>query len=204
MEPDGATRRDARDNPSITPKLMTRLRRSQVIRMTRYSRFLLRSVFNTFIRPPLILFAIYTTGLLPLPRSLVWSGALYLLSVPISEAILSALSSRRKKRECAKLGAVPVPKVKGKKLGNFDILEELIAAEDSEYPGDIFLKWAREYGPTFDMNILWASQIVTGTHISPCERRILRKFPQLIQRMSDSYCQARSLPSRREKSFMIC
>ena len=142
--------------------ILTKLRRSQAFRMTRYSRFLLRSIFDTFIRPPLVLFAIYMSGLVPLPRSWAWSGALYLLSIPISEGIFSVLSSRRKRRECARLGAVPVPKVKGKSLGNADILRELIAAEDSEYPGDIFFKWAKEYGPTYDMNILWASQIVTG------------------------------------------
>ncbi|CAG8541440.1 12004_t:CDS:10 [Acaulospora colombiana] len=51
--------------------------------------------------------------------------------------------------------------LKGKKIGNYDILQELIEAEDEDYPGDIFLRWASEYGPTFDMNILWASQIVT-------------------------------------------
>jgi hypothetical protein len=130
--------------------------------MTRYGRFLLRSIFNTFLRPPLVLFAIYKSGLLPPPRSWVWSAALYALSIPISEGILSVLSSRRKRKECARLGAIPVPKVKGKRFGNADILGELIAAEDNEYPGDIFLRWAKEYGPTYDMNILWASQIVTG------------------------------------------
>lgn len=131
--------------------------------MTRYSRFLLRSVFNTFLRPPLAVFLISKSGFLPFfPHYWLWTGALYLLSIPISEGILAILSSRRKKRECARLGAVPIPKVIGKQFGNFDILKELIAAEDGEYPGDIFLKWAKQYGPTYDMNILWASQIVTG------------------------------------------
>jgi hypothetical protein len=88
---------------------------------------------------------------------------IYVVSVPISELFLSFLSSRRKMRDYERLGTIPVPKVKGRRIGNIDILKELIEAEDKEYPGDLFLKWSKEYGPTFDMNILWASQIVTST-----------------------------------------
>lgn len=149
-------------NKSYISVLKTRLRRSQLLRMTRYSRFLLRSVFNTFLRPPLVLFLISKTGILSFfPRHWVWTASLYILSIPVSEAILAIQSSKRKRRECKELGATPIPKVVGKRLGNFDVLKELIAAEENEYPGDIFLRWAKQYGPTYDMNILWASQIVT-------------------------------------------
>jgi hypothetical protein len=204
MEPNGTIGEHAYEDFSIH-QLLTKLRRSQVFRMTRYSRFLLRSIFNTFIRPPLVLFAIYKSGLLPLPRSWAWSGSLYLLSIPISEVILSILSSRRKREECARLGAVPIPKVKGKSLGNADILRQLIAAEDSEYPGDIFLKWAEEYGPTYDMNILWASQIVTGELEARSKRvHILMGLRQLIQKTSNSFCPPGLPPSRKAKSFTIC
>lgn len=85
-----------------------------------------------------------------------------MVSIPISELFLSFISARTKRRDYERLGAIPVPKVKGRRLGNIDIMKELIEAEDKEYPGDIFLRWSKEYGPTFDMNILWASQIVTG------------------------------------------
>ncbi|KAG8776843.1 hypothetical protein FS842_003413 [Serendipita sp. 407] len=132
-----------------------------ILRMARYSRFLLKSIFNTFIRPPIVVFLITKSRLITLPDSLLLSAAMYLLSIPASEAILSLLSSRRKMKDRQRLGALPVPKVKGKKLGNIDVLQALIRADDTEYPGDIFLKWAEEYGPTFDMNILWASQIVS-------------------------------------------
>ncbi|KAG8817330.1 hypothetical protein FRC17_011279 [Serendipita sp. 399] len=86
---------------------------------------------------------------------------MYVLSIPASEILLSVLSSRRKRKERDRLGALPIPKVKGKKLGNIDVLRALIEADETEYPGDIFFKWAKEYGPTYDMNILWASQIVS-------------------------------------------
>ncbi|CCA71526.1 hypothetical protein PIIN_05462 [Serendipita indica DSM 11827] len=131
------------------------------LRMFRYSRFLLKSVFNTFIRPPLLVFLISRTQILALPSNYALSGLVYVLSIPFSEIVLTVLSSRRKSRDRKRLGALPVPKVRGRRLGNIDVLSALIAAENSEYPGDIFLQWAKEYGPTFDMNILWASQIVT-------------------------------------------
>jgi hypothetical protein len=145
-------------NNSFTARIWN----SQVFRMTRYSRFLLRSLFNTFVRPPLFVYLSHKIGLSVLPKDAFPSFLVYLASIPIAEVISSVLSSRRKRRDCERLGAVRIPKIKGKKLGNYDILQELIAAEDEDYPGDIFLRWAAEYGPTFDMNILWASQIVTG------------------------------------------
>ncbi|KAG8699723.1 hypothetical protein FRC08_005133, partial [Ceratobasidium sp. 394] len=54
-----------------------------------------------------------------------------------------------------------VPKVKGQLIGNLDVLLAITQNEANEYCGDIFTQWAEQYGPTFDMNILWAHQIVT-------------------------------------------
>jgi hypothetical protein len=131
--------------------------------MVYYSRFLLRSIYETFLRPPLALYLIFRSGLIRFPPSTPLSvrSIVYALSIPIGVVIDTLWSSRKKALERAKLNALPIPKVRGKKIGNFDILKALINAEKTEYPGDIFLEWAKEYGPTFDMNILWASQIVT-------------------------------------------
>lgn len=142
--------------------LLSRMQHLGIVRMLRYSRFLIRSIFNTFVRPPLLIFLLSKIGILRFPQSSLLSVGVYVLSIPASEVILSTLSSRRKRRDYARLGAIPIPKVKGRRFGNIDVLQALIEAEDKEYPGDIFLKWSLEYGPTFDMNILWASQIVTG------------------------------------------
>ncbi|PVF96582.1 cytochrome P450 [Serendipita vermifera] len=129
--------------------------------MAKYSRFLLRSFFNTFLRPPLFVYLFSKFGPPVFPKSFSLSFLVYFASIPVAEVLSSLLSSRRKRKDCERLGAVRIPKIKGKKIGNYDILQELIEAEDEDYPGDIFLRWASEYGPTFDMNILWASQIVT-------------------------------------------
>ncbi|KAJ1308972.1 hypothetical protein OPQ81_004655 [Rhizoctonia solani] len=54
-----------------------------------------------------------------------------------------------------------IPRVKGRWIGNVDVLMAITHNEANEYCGDIFAEWAEKYGPTFDMNILWAHQIVT-------------------------------------------
>lgn len=64
-------------------------------------------------------------------------------------------------------GAQSVPKIKGKWPGNIDILLELIYSESSDYPTEGIARWCREYGPTFDMGILWSHQIVSGMFSVP-------------------------------------
>lgn len=131
--------------------------------MAIHSRFVLRSLFNVLVRPPLLVCLANYFHVIPLPESRLLRVLCYVASVPLQEVVRSALSSHRKRAECLRLGAQPVPKVKGKKFGNWDILQELIQSEKEEYPGDLFRRWAREYGPTFDMNILFSSQVIGRT-----------------------------------------
>ena len=128
--------------------------------MAIHSRFVLRSLFNTFLRPLLLIYLANYSHVIPLPESRTLQVLFYIASVPLQAIILSAVSSRRRRAERIRLGAQPIPKVKGKKFGNWDILQELIQSEKDEYPGDLFRRWAREYGPTFDMNILFSSQVI--------------------------------------------
>ena len=128
--------------------------------MAIHSRFVLRSLFNALLRPPLLVFLASYFHIIPLPESRLLQVLFYVASVPLQEAVRSVVSSHRKRAERIRLGAQPVPQVKGKKFGNWDILQELIQSEKEEYPGDLFKRWAREYGPTFDMNILFSSQVI--------------------------------------------
>lgn len=66
----------------------------------------------------------------------------------------------------ARLQARPIPRVKGKWPGNLDILLQLVYSEGSDYPTEILGRWADEYGPTFDMNMLWSHQIFSGEELS--------------------------------------
>lgn len=194
-------------------RMASRWKQFQIFRMAKYARFLLRSIFNTFIRPPLVIFILSKTGLLSLPHHRALCVGVYLASVPFSEIILSLRSSNLKKKDCERLGAVSAPKIRGRKLGNVDVLQALIEAEESEYPGDIFLEWAKEYGPTFDMNILWASQIVTcmysdpfGSHRLPLPPLPLTTFHilQWTLKTSSMCCRLRSPRLKRARNFMIC
>jgi len=128
--------------------------------MAIHSRFVLRSLFNTLLRPLLLVYLANYLHVVPLPESRILQALLYITSVPLQAIMLSAVSSRRKRAERIRLGAQPIPKVKGKKFGNWDIFQELLQSEKEEYPGDLFRRWAREYGPTFDMNILFSSQVI--------------------------------------------
>ncbi|KAG8930485.1 hypothetical protein FRC00_001119 [Tulasnella sp. 408] len=96
-----------------------------------------------------------------------------LSSVPLEYALASAFlgalialyGARRLRRADAKgpiNGTQPVPKIKGKWPGNIDILLELIYSESSDYPTEGISRWCKEYGPTFDMGILWSHQIVSA------------------------------------------
>jgi len=128
--------------------------------MAIHSRFVLRSLFNTLLRPLLLVYLANYFHVVPLPEGRILQVLFYIAFVPLQAVMLSAVSSRRKRAERIRLGAQPIPKVKGKKFGNWDILQELIQSEKEEYPGDLFRRWAREYGPTFDMNILFSSQVI--------------------------------------------
>jgi len=128
--------------------------------MATRSRFVSRVLFNTLLRPALLVYLANRFHVVPLPESYILRVLFYVASVPLQAVVLSAVSSHRKRAERIRLGAQPIPKVKGKKFGNWDILQELIQSEKEEYPGDLFRRWAREYGPTFDMNILFSSQVI--------------------------------------------
>lgn len=55
-----------------------------------------------------------------------------------------------------------IPKIRGKWPGNLDVLMELVYSDARDYPTEVLSRWSETYGLTFDMGILWSSQIVTG------------------------------------------
>ena len=52
-----------------------------------------------------------------------------------------------------------IPKIRGRLPGNIDILWQLIYNESHEYCGETLRTWAEIYGPTYDLNILFAHQV---------------------------------------------
>ncbi|KAF9512803.1 hypothetical protein BS47DRAFT_1393957 [Hydnum rufescens UP504] len=93
-------------------------------------------------------------------------AALCLATVLLFKARRSLYAGRELARDRARLGASTIPKVRGRLPGNIDILWRLVALESTEYCGDTLRQWEKEYGPTFDMGILWGHQIVTSDPVN--------------------------------------
>jgi hypothetical protein len=75
------------------------------------------------------------------------------------ELITSIKIGRKRAAEARELGAKPIPRIKGYLPGNIDILWELVTSGQNEYCSDAIRKWSIKYGPTYDLNILWAHQV---------------------------------------------
>ncbi|KZS89925.1 cytochrome P450 monooxygenase pc-3 [Sistotremastrum niveocremeum HHB9708] len=91
-------------------------------------------------------------------RGLIVSGLTYLLIVIIIAVWDSRDAQQKLAEDAQRLGAVPIPKVKGRLPGNLDILFALVRGDRDDYCGEVFRRWSEEYGPTYNMNILWADQ----------------------------------------------
>ncbi|KAH7107826.1 cytochrome P450 monooxygenase pc-3 [Auriculariales sp. MPI-PUGE-AT-0066] len=128
------------------------------------ARFLLWSLAKALVLPPLIAHHVLRTlplyGIhLPFPR-LVYALAM-MFSIPLAQRIRALPEQRAKEAAMRARGAGPIPKVQGRLPGNIDVLWELVTHDGQEYVAETFRRHAERYGPTFDMGILWASQIVT-------------------------------------------
>ncbi|KAF8605268.1 cytochrome P450 [Ceratobasidium sp. AG-I] len=135
-----------------------------------HSRFIISSILSTFVVPFVTTWAILLVfrRTSPISSSFVyklaygWSWIFYPIAILLHELFSSTVSSRNRKLHMKQLGCHSlIPKVKGRLIGNLDVLLAITRNEANEYCGDIFDQWAKQYGPTFDMNILWAHQIVT-------------------------------------------
>lgn len=135
-----------------------------------HGRFIIASILWTFVAPSIaawiVLLILRRINLVPssFVHKLVhsWSWILYPGAMLLNELISANLSSHKRNLQMKQLGCHSlIPKVKGRLIGNLDVLLAITRNEANEYCGDIFAQWAKQYGPTFDMNILWAHQIVT-------------------------------------------
>lgn len=61
---------------------------------------------------------------------------------------------RKKNKSCS------IPRIQGWLPGNMDILWKLVSCESREQCGETLRQWTEQYGPTYDMNLLWGHQVV--------------------------------------------
>ncbi|EJD44086.1 cytochrome P450 monooxygenase pc-3 [Auricularia subglabra TFB-10046 SS5] len=127
------------------------------------SRFLLHSVAKALVLPPALAHLLLRC-LVPPQRQSSWLSALvYALSIPLAQYLRSIPEQRARRRDMARLGAHPIPRVRGWLPGNLDVLWDLVISDGDEYCAETMRRHADQLGPTFDMGILWASQHVLAT-----------------------------------------
>lgn len=137
--------------------------------MTIRSRFLLQSLFYTFVLPLTISLLVLT--LIPPVHPLI-SVFLCITAIPLAEIVSSAFTAHTRTKQRAELGAHVIPRVHGRLPGNIDILWQLIYGESTEYCANTLRRWADEYGPTYDMNILWSHQVGRPHEQSPASNQL--------------------------------
>ncbi|KIM86354.1 hypothetical protein PILCRDRAFT_816295 [Piloderma croceum F 1598] len=94
-----------------------------------------------------------------IPKRVVFGATV--LAVPIITTIRSTWAQIKKRRRAAALGARLVPKVPGKRLGNFDVLVQVINNVRHGYPADGHSEWIEQLGTTYDLHIFWDDIIFT-------------------------------------------
>ncbi|KDN35015.1 hypothetical protein RSAG8_11958, partial [Rhizoctonia solani AG-8 WAC10335] len=91
-------------------------------------------------------------------------GTLYVLSVPLFWSIRNVLHLHLQDREARRLGARPIPRIKGKWPGNIDVLVDMFKTMQKGYIGEWVHKMSLIYGPTFNTRVLWEDVIFTVDH----------------------------------------
>ncbi|TDL14036.1 cytochrome P450, partial [Rickenella mellea] len=84
-----------------------------------------------------------------------------ILGVPLVLAANILRLSLVERRDAVSRGAVRVPRVRGKWPGCFDLLLHLKKNFDNGYPGEAFLDIIKQYGPIFNIRVLWINQLFT-------------------------------------------
>lgn len=80
----------------------------------------------------------------------------YLTFIVLWAFFSQAYSDWRNELEAKKLGGRPVPKVKGKWPGNFDILLDIIQRSRTSYFAGVYRSYFEQYQTTtLNLNILW-------------------------------------------------
>ncbi|KAG9087188.1 hypothetical protein FRC06_002688, partial [Ceratobasidium sp. 370] len=91
-------------------------------------------------------------------------GILYIFSVPLFWSVRNVVRLRLQDREARRLGARPIPRIKGKWPGNIDVLVDMFKTMQKGYIGEWVHKMSLTYGPTFNTRVFWEDVIFTIDH----------------------------------------
>ncbi|KDQ21543.1 hypothetical protein BOTBODRAFT_123337 [Botryobasidium botryosum FD-172 SS1] len=126
----------------------------------------LATLSRVFALPPLALFAFSRAFPHLVPAHWIVRYFLYVLSIPVVWGFRTAYHISSQATEAKRLGAEPIPVVRGKWPGNIDISQKMINSLTLGYAGDPFGALFDEYGcHTLNLRILWRDRIITRDHL---------------------------------------
>ncbi|KAF8308493.1 cytochrome P450 monooxygenase CYP63 [Clavulina sp. PMI_390] len=125
------------------------------------------NLFLNFFIPPLVIAALVSQRLALHKVSWLYHMILYLLATPFYWTVRVQYDYLMAKRQAKKLGLELVPEVKGKWLGNIDVLFLAAKAQETSYSeSDMIYLFDRMGGVnTINLRILWQDQILTRDHL---------------------------------------
>lgn len=129
--------------------------------------YLLRTVTQRLVGPPAAIFACYKLATVYrfdqwIPRLLRSASGLCIATIGIISlyiTVSSIWSSVQTRRACRRLGAVPLPQMKGKWLGNLDIIFRSAKFAAEEYLGEGFELLCCENSDLFLFRIPWNESV---------------------------------------------
>ncbi|KIL67115.1 hypothetical protein M378DRAFT_160099 [Amanita muscaria Koide BX008] len=86
-----------------------------------------------------------------------------IMIIPIAGYISVFWKQVKDRRDAAAMGAQIVPKIPGKKFGNFDVVQRMTQAAEHGYPGEELPPWFDAHGPTLNMYIFYSDVFLTAS-----------------------------------------
>lgn len=137
-----------------------------------YRTRLVLDVLRIFVLPAVVLEELchafgFRLGLLKLPA--------YFLAIMMAGSLRNAFYDIKQVQEAKRLGAKPIPRIKGKWPGNIDVLFRMMKAFKTAYLMDVYLELFQEYKcTTLNTRILWVDQVCSLIIIVISVRNYLR------------------------------
>ncbi|WVQ71060.1 hypothetical protein IAR50_000585 [Cryptococcus sp. DSM 104548] len=122
------------------------------------AKFLLPALAKTLVLPPLLVFLFLRS--LP-STSVVLSAIAYASSFPVLFILRSILSAKLSARDARRLGAVDIPRVRGRWPLNLDVLWDWAKSGSEEEVGRMMVLMERRYGQTYNTRVFGEDQIMT-------------------------------------------
>lgn len=123
------------------------------------NRWLVESLVKTWICPPLLISLMIRY--LNLNVSVSSQLFLYITAIPSVYVLRTQISGYQSRRAAKRLGAKPIPRVKGRLPLNVDIVLDWAKSGSEEEVGRMMVLLGRKYGSTYNTRVLGEDQVST-------------------------------------------